>query len=103
MLSYVLLYLCGVSIKIILISRFADFRPSWVDSSSLTDSSYYFAAFFYLFFFCEQKGLSVHTFFLSGKTYLKLSVRFYVFCFVLFFLHVIGNVRMKSQANDDVP
>ena len=103
MLSYVLLYLCGVSIKIILISRFADFRPSWVDSSSLTDSSYHFAAFFYLFFFCEQKGLSVHNFFLSGKTYLKLSMRFYVFCFVLFFLHVIGNVRMKSQANDDVP
>ena len=58
---------------------------------------------FIFFFFCEQKGLSVHTFFLSGKTYLKLSMRFYVFCFVLFFLHVIGNVRMKSQANDDVP
>ena len=58
---------------------------------------------FIFFCFCEQKGLSVHTFFLSGKTYLKLSMRFYVFCFVLFFLHVNGDVRMKSQANEDVP
>ena len=103
MLSYVLLYLCGVSIKIILISRFFRFSPLLGWQLLPYWQFIPFCCILLSFFFCEQKGLSVHTFFLSGKTYLKLSVRFYVFCFVLFFLHVIGNVRIKSQANDDVP
>ena len=84
MLSYVLLYLCGVSIKIILISRFADFRPSWVDSSSLTDSSYHFAAFFYLFFSVNKKACLFTLFSSQEKriwNFPRVFMVFVLFCF----------------------
>ena len=57
----------------------------------------------FIFFFLWTKRLVCSHFFPLRKNVFETFHAFFCFCFVLFFLHVIGNVRMKSQANDDVP
>ena len=56
-----------------------------------------------IFFFSVNKKACLFTLFSSQEKRIWNFPCVFVFCFVLFFLHVIGNVRMKSQANDDVP
>ena len=58
----------------------------------------------FIFFFSVNKKACLFTLFSSQeKRIWNFPCVFMFLCFVLFFLHVIGNVRMKSQANEDVP